>query len=164
MEEIFKDDKEGKCNMSIRDMVKTSDRVQLKRFLESELSMPIRIDVHRNTFLDVGNVTLEVGWTPPHGVHTTMYLSEMPGQCGILVAHKLPTIQYITGNGVLRTDIQSIAIVEATAMYLLYGAVMISHIRGASILKTWQEHGYKEIYSVHNPHSLNKVVVYAKEI
>lgn len=109
-----------------------------------------------------GMTKLKVRWTT-NSIDTMVYISELPGSCGILVAYFLPEKRYVDGSWI-RTDIQAINVVEAIARFTKYASVMISHIADNPVLDMWMDHGYEEVHAVRNPHSGNNIVVLVREL
>jgi len=152
---------------NICELCTEKNRTELEKIIKKALpeDAKVYITYSGGPHAGVGNARAKVVWEVPYMTKTVhMYLSELPGQCGILMAHSLPN-RYYEGNGTtIRTDLQAIAVAGAVGYYMDYGAIMITHIKTSSLLKVWKEHGWKEVSKVFNPHSLNTVSVCIKEL
>ena len=86
--------------------------------------------------------------------YSTLSLSEMPGQCGVLIASGLPNT----------SNVPYTEIVEVIAAIYGYRSVMISHREGNSTLNRWLEQGYTVVWTNYNYHSGSFIQVAMKDI
>jgi hypothetical protein len=82
-------------------------------------------------------------------------LSQLQGQCGVLVAYGLPHGSF--------ADELVIAVLEA-AKFLAYNTIILSDIQGSHHLLPWVEAGFKLIERNYNAHSGNIIEIYSYKL
>ena len=92
----------------------------IREVLPKDTDVEIKYEGHTNS--GVGLTRLKVRWRVTEDTQKYVNISELPGSCGVLVAHDLPGKTYAEARDWIRTDIQAIDIVEAVARYTSFGS------------------------------------------
>lgn len=107
-------------------------------------------------------ISVELQYTYPDAYDGSIYifnciLSQFPGSCGTLVVHDLPE-----NDPALYPFFFDI--INAVAHKMKYGLVMLSHCKGADVLKAAEAYGFHETDTCHNPNTNNTITLMSKVV